>query len=88
MSKDCDHTGRAEFAEESNHVRTLALVTRLGFILIVIGNQWREQQNPHIVEGAEWVDKEKQLAQSLHFYPTFIYWIGQNVHSDFSATSN
>ena len=33
MSKDCDHTGRAEFAEESNHVRTLALVRRLGFIL-------------------------------------------------------
>ena len=59
------------------------LVRSLGFILIVIGNQWREQQNPHTVEGAEWVDKEKQLAQCLHFYPTFIYWIGQNVHSDF-----
>lgn len=64
------------------------LVRSLGFILIVIGNQWREQQNPHTVKGAEWVDKEKQLAQCLHFYPTFMYWIGQNVHSDFSTTSN
>lgn len=67
-------------------MRTLVLVRSLGFILIAIGNQWREQ-NPHIVEGAESVDKEKQLTQCLHFYSTFIHWIGQNVHADSSTTS-